>query len=163
MPVSWVNAFGVLRSPGIGSILAIGALLLAIFTAWIGAARLIYVLTAGSATPGSAADFAHWVTHTSAGWMMAIAGDVVGALFAALVLTLTVVAVPMALDRAVSPAVALKTSVQAVRANPLTLAIWGVIVGVVLAAGSLPLFVGLAIAMPVLGHATWHLYRRLVA
>ena len=163
LPVTWVNAFDVLRSPAILSIASIGALLLAIFSAWIGSARLIYAVTMGAAVPASIADFIHTLTTTSAGWSMAILGDIVGALFAAVVLTLTVVSVPMALDRGVSPMLALRTSVQAVRTNPVTLAIWGVIVGGLLALGSLPLFIGLAVVMPVLGHATWHLYRRVVA
>ena len=62
-----------------------------------------------------------------------------------------------------SPVVAVQTSVRAVMANPLAMLVWGFIVAAVLLLGCLPLFVGLAVAMPVLGHATWHLYRRVVA
>jgi uncharacterized membrane protein len=68
----------------------------------------------------------------------------------------------MLLDRDVGAAVALLTSVRVVVANPLTMALWGLIVAVVLLIGSLPFFVGLAVALPVLGHATWHLYRKSV-
>ena len=162
---SWLNAFDVLRSPAIFAIVMIGALLLAIFTAWIGVARLVYELTlgAGAAVPATPADLVHLTFATPAGWAMVAIGDVVGALFAVAVLTLTVVSVPMALDRHVSPILAIQTSIRAVRANPVTLALWGVMVGALLALGSLPFFIGLAVVMPVLGHATWHLYRRLVA
>ena len=94
---------------------------------------------------------------------MVVIGDLVGAVFAIVAITLTVVSVPMALDRTVSPVLAIQTSIRAVRANPAVLAVWGLIVAGLLALGSVPLFIGLAVAMPVLGHATWHLYHRLVA
>ena len=68
----------------------------------------------------------------------------------------------MLVDRDVGVVTAVQTSVRAVVANPVTMAIWGIIVVSALVIGALPLFVGLAVAMPVLGHATWHLYRKLV-
>jgi uncharacterized membrane protein len=79
-----------------------------------------------------------------------------------LVLALTVVSFPMLLDRNVGVATAVRTSIRAVSANPVTMAIWGLIVAVLLLLGSLPFFVGLAVVMPLLGHATWHLYRRVI-
>jgi uncharacterized membrane protein len=78
-------------------------------------------------------------------------------------LTISVVAFPMMLDRHVGLATAIATSVRAVRANPAAMALWGLIVAAALVIGTLPLFIGLAILMPVLGHATWHLYRKVVA
>ena len=161
-PVTWLNAFDVLRSPAIFSIAAFGVFLLVVFSAWVGTARLIYDVTVGH-SPASAGDFVHSVLRTGAGWEMMIIGNLVGAVFAVIVLMLTVVSVPMMLDRNVSPIEAVQTSVRAVMLNPGPMALWGVIVGATLLAGSIPLFIGLAIAMPVLGHATWHLYRRLVA
>jgi uncharacterized membrane protein len=79
------------------------------------------------------------------------------------VLTISVVSFPLLLDRPVSPIVAILTSVRAVAANPLQMAAWGLIVAILLVIGSLPVFIGLAIVMPILGHATWHLYRKVVA
>ena len=90
-------------------------------------------------------------------------GNGVGFLFAVLVLTISVVSFPMLLDREVGVVRAMRTSVRAVVANPVTMAAWGLIVAVALAIGSLPLFFGLAIVLPVLAHATWHLYRKVVA
>jgi uncharacterized membrane protein len=78
------------------------------------------------------------------------------------VLTISVVSFPMLLDRDVGAAVALLTSIRAVATNPRTMAMWGLIVATLLLAGSLPLFLGLPIVMPILGHATWHLYRKVV-
>jgi uncharacterized membrane protein len=86
----------------------------------------------------------------------------VGFVFAAIVLTIGVVSFPMLLDRHVGPSFAVETSARAVQENPVQIGLWGLIVAVALVLGSLPLFVGLAVVMPVLGHATWHLYRRLV-
>ena len=84
-------------------------------------------------------------------------------LWYAAVLLVGVVSFPMLIDRDVGVETALRTSVHAVLANPVPMAAWGVTVAACLLLGSIPLLVGLAVAMPVLGHATWHLYRKLVA
>ena len=94
--------------------------------------------------------------------MLIIAGHALGFLFAVVALTVGVVSFPLLVDRDVGAVVALQTSVKAVLVNPLTMAAWGLIVGASLAIGSLPFFIGLAVVMPVLAHATWHLYRKLV-
>lgn len=107
-------------------------------------------------------DFLSRVFTTRAGWTLIIVGNGVGFLFAAGVLTISIVSFPLLLDRDVGAVVAVLTSVRAVLRNPLTIAAWGLIVATLLVIGSLPLFVGLAVIMPVLGHSTWHLYRKLV-
>ena len=99
---------------------------------------------------------------TSAGRYLIVVGVGVGFLFAAVVLVISVVSFPMLLDRDVGAATAILTSVRAVLANPVMMAIWGLIVAALLALGSIPAFFGLAVVMPVLGHATWHLYRKVV-
>ncbi len=157
---TWRNAFDVLRAPGV---VALGLLLLVVFVLWIGVARAIYVGTVGAMAPESMGSLLQAVQDSPRGWMLVVFGNLVGALFAALVLAISAVSFPMMLDRAVTPAAAIGTSLRVVRANPLVMAAWGVLVAVVLALGCLPIFVGLAVAMPVLGHATWHLYRRAVA
>ncbi len=159
--VSWVHAFDVLRSPSLFAIGIVGIVLFAIFIAWIAVAKLIFLATLGDA-PASAGDFLREVLETSAGWRMMIFGDLAGLLFAVLVLGLTVVSVPLLLDRGGSPFAALQIWVRAVRANPGVMALWGLIVAAILLLGCVPLFIGLAVAMPVLGHATWHLYRKVV-
>ena len=78
------------------------------------------------------------------------------------VLSISVVSFPLLLDRDVGVAVAVHTSVRAVLSNPLTMALWGLIVAVSLAIGFLFAFVGLAFVVPILAHASWHLYRRVV-
>jgi uncharacterized membrane protein len=163
LPVSWLNAFDVLRSPALFSILLIGVLLLAIFVAWLASAMTIYRGTFGGSPPASISAFAQQLFTTGEGWRLIILGNAVGFLFAVVVLTLTVVSIPLLLDRNVGTAVALQTSIRAVLANPMPMAAWGLIVASLLFIGSLPLFVGLAIVMPILGHGTWHLYRKVVA
>lgn len=164
LPVSWVNAFDVLRSPALQAIVVVGLMLLVIFSAWLLLAKLVFDLTVGVAEPASISDFAHAVFQTTAGWAMILWGNLIGLATAIVVLALTVVSVPMLLDRPATSAIsAVRTSVRAVMVNPGAMALWGVIVAAILVLGCLPLFVGLAIAMPVLGHATWHLYRKLIA
>ena len=78
------------------------------------------------------------------------------------VLAISVISFPLLLDRDVGAGVAVQTSIRAVLTNPVTMALWGLIVAGLLALGFATLLVGLAIIVPVLGHATWHLYRRVV-
>ncbi|MBW8270327.1 DUF2189 domain-containing protein [Caldovatus aquaticus] len=165
LPVSWLNAFDVLRSPAIGAIAVLAVMLLAIFVAWLAAAQAVYAMTLGAAGPPPAtmAEFLARVFTTGAGWRLILIGNGVGFLFAALVLSLTVISFPLLLDRPyLGPVTAMRTSLRAVAVNPVPMALWGLIVAGLLFLGCLPLFVGLAVVMPVLGHATWHLYRRVV-
>ncbi len=159
----WTDAFAVARSPNIGSIIVMGLLLLAIFCLWLFAANFLYTVTLGPDVPVSAVAFVRDALNTPQGLTMTIVGIGVGFLFALLVLVIGVVSLPMLLDRNVGVGTAIATSVRAVRMNPGPMAVWGMIVATSLALGALPLLIGLAIVLPVLGHATWHLYRKLVA
>jgi uncharacterized membrane protein len=156
------DALDVLHSPSLGAIVALGALLMIIFLTWIATAHAIYVANFGYAPPDSIERFVHDVLFTRAGWTLIVVGNLVGFLFAAVVLTIGAVSFPLLLDRDVGAAVALLTSVRVVLANPLTMALWGLIVAALLVIGSLPLFIGLAVTLPLLGHATWHVYRKAV-
>ena len=162
--VSAADAFEVLRSPSIGAIAALGVMLMLVFLVWVATANAIYVNNFGYAPPppASIGQFVHDLLTTPAGWNLIVVGNGVGFLFAVLVLMVSVVSFPLLLDREVGAAVAVLTSLRAVMANPLTMALWGLIVAVMLIVGSLPLFLGLPVVVPVLGHATWHLYRKVV-
>jgi uncharacterized membrane protein len=162
IPITWVDAFGVIRSPGFGAILVLGVVLLAIFLLWMVAAYAIYQVTLGPEPPVSVAAFVRAVFTTNAGWTMIVVGVGVGFLFALLVLAISVVSFPLLLDRDVGLDAAVWTSIRAVAANPGPMALWGLIVAGGLVIGSIPAFLGLTIVMPVLGHATWHLYRKVV-
>jgi len=161
--LSWTHVSRVLRSPAIGSIVALGVLLLVIFLLWLAAAQGLYRAVFGGSAPASVPAFLHDVFTTREGWILIALGNVVGLVFSAAVLAISVVSFPLLLDRNVSAATAVRTSIRAVAANPGVMALWGAIVAVCLILGFLPLFLGLAVALPVLGHSTWHLYRRVVA
>lgn len=158
----WADAFAVLRSPAIGSILVLGLLLLALFALWLFAASFIYTLTLGPDLPVSPSVFARDVLTTPQGWTMIGVGMGVGFLFALVVLVISVVSFPLLLDRNVGVYTAVATSVRAIRRNPGPMAAWGLIIAAGLVIGAIPLLVGLAIVLPILGHATWHLYRKVV-
>jgi uncharacterized membrane protein len=160
--VGWADAFGVLRSASLGPIVVLGVALAAVFVVWLAAAQTIYAWTLGSGNTASFADFAHAVFATKAGWEMIVVGMGVGFVFALVVLTFALVSFPMLIDRDVGVETALRTSLRAMMANPVPMAVWGLIVAAALVVGSIPLFLGLVIVLPVLGHSTWHLYRRLV-
>jgi uncharacterized membrane protein len=162
LDVSWKHALDIRHSPSLAAIMVLGLILVAIFLTWIAVAQGIYVATFGYVPAASMPDFARQVFATPEGWTLAIVGNLVGFLFAVVVLTLTVVSFPLLLDRDVGLAVAVLTSVRAVLANPVTMAMWGLIVAALLLIGSLPAFFGLAVVVPILGHATWHLYRKVV-
>lgn len=161
--VSWIDAFGVLRAPSIGGIAGLGLLLVAIFLLWLLTAQGLYDVTLGPKPPVSAAAFAHDVVGTWRGWIMIVAGIGLGFIFAVVVLSISVVSFPLLLDHNVRLETAIGTSVRAVRRNKRVMALWGLIVAAGLVLGSLPALLGLVVVMPVLGHATWHLYRRIVA
>ena len=162
LEITWADAFGVVRAPAFGAIVVLGLVLLAIFLVWLAVAQGIYMATLGPEPPASLGSFAADVLTTRAGWAMIVIGCGIGFLFAVLVLMISVVSFPLLLDRDVGLFTAVATSVRAVLANPNTMAFWGLIVAGGLVLGSLPLLLGLIFVMPVLGHATWHLYRKVV-
>lgn len=155
-------ALGVMQSPAIGAILTVGLGLFVLFTAWILIAYFIFTVTLGPEPPVSAWAFLSDVFTTGAGWTMLIVGCAVGFVFAAITLATTVVSIPLLLHRHVGVRTAIQTSLDLTAKNPGTVATWGLIVTILLVVGTIPLFLGLVLAFPILGHATWHLYRRAV-
>ena len=161
-PSAW-DTLDVLRSPSFGAMLGLGTLLFALFVTWVATAQAIYIAVFGYQGPASASDFVQRVFTTSQGWWLIVVGCGVGFLFALVALCISVVSFPMMLDRHASAGEAMVTSLRVAAKNPVTIAAWGLIVAVLLVVGSLPFFLGLAVVIPVLGHATWHLYRKVIA
>jgi len=161
LDTSWKHAFDIIHSPSIWAIAALGLLLLVLFAVWVAVANALYVAHFGP-EPTTPIAFARSILTTPEGRNLIVVGNAVGFLFAVLAFTLSVVSFPLLLDRNVGTAVAIITSTKAVLRNPLTMAVWGMVVAGALIIGSLPFFIGLAVIMPVLGHSTWHLYRKLV-
>lgn len=161
-PADFRAALGVMGSPAIGAILTIGLGLVLIFIVWMLTAYLIFTLTLGPEPPLSVTSFLWDVFTTGAGWAMLIIGCAVGGLFAAATLAMTVVSIPLLLHRHVGVRTAIETSLELTRKNPGAVAMWGFILAACLIVGMIPLFLGLILAFPIPGHATWHLYRRAV-
>jgi len=162
LDTSWADVFDLRRSSSLASILVLGLVLLMIFICWQAAADSLYVRFFGPTAPDSFRGFLTEVLTTSRGWTLIILGNAIGFAFAVAVLSISVVSFPLLLDRNVGVAVAVRTSVKAVLANPLTMALWGLIVAVSLVLGFLFAFLGLAFMLPILAHANWHLYRMVV-
>jgi uncharacterized membrane protein len=160
---SALDALEVLRSPSFGAMLGLGTLLLALFVTWVATAQAIYVSAFGYQAAADIPDFVGRVLTTPQGWWLIVVGCSVGFLFAVLGLCVSVVSFPLMLDRHAGAGDAMVTSLRTVARNPVPMAAWGLIVAVLLVVGSLPLFLGLAIVIPLLGHATWHLYRKVIA
>jgi uncharacterized membrane protein len=159
----WASAFRVLESPALGSIAALALYLVALFVAWMLAAAEIHAFTLGPLPPESLGAFVADVLGTRAGLTMMLLGTATGFLFALAALAVSLVSFPMMLDRHVGVPVAVATSIEVVRRNPVPAAAWGLIVTAGLALGAVTALLGLVVVLPVLGHATWHLYRRAVS
>ncbi len=141
----------------------LGLLAIGLYLAWVGVAGYIYFHTLGAAGQASGLEFFARVVTTTAGWHMTLIGCAAGATFAVIMLGIGLVSFPLALDRDVTTFQALATAFSAIVQNPIVILVWGALVAVLLFLGSLPILLGLAAVMPILGHATWHMYRRLVA
>ncbi|GAB5507244.1 MAG: DUF2189 domain-containing protein [Rhizobiaceae bacterium] len=163
LDASWRDALNVRKSPALPAIAWVGAVMVAIFIAWMLVAQGLYVWLFGPTPPGSITEFATNVFYTAEGRTLIVLGNLAGLAFAIMALCTGVVAFPLLLDRDVGAWAAVTTSWRAALANPLEIAVWGLIVAALLVIGSLPVFAGLIIVLPVLGHATWHLYRKLIA
>jgi uncharacterized membrane protein len=159
---NWSHFLDVRKRPSVEEIGAVAALLLAIFAAWLLAAGALYVALWGWEAPESIGAFVSRLFTSPEGWALIVIGNLVGLAFAALVLAISVVSLPMLVDCDIKAGEAVSTSIRAARANKGPVLRWGVIVAALLVAGSIPLFLGLAVVLPWLGYATWHLYTKLV-
>ncbi|WP_278922878.1 MULTISPECIES: DUF2189 domain-containing protein [Pseudophaeobacter] len=158
----WGDAFEVLRSPALLSVLALGFYLAVLFTAWLMVANAIYNHTLGPEAPSSLSSFLLSIVQQPEGWQMIFWGGLTGAIFAITALAVSLVSFPLLLERNVGLPVAVITSVRLVRRNPRVTLTWGAFVALAVFLGSLPAFAGLVLVIPILGHASWHLYRRAV-
>ncbi len=158
----WRDALGLFSSPAIGSVVLLSLVLVSLFILWISAAHFLFVAFSGRQHAlGLGVMLLHIVTHLR-GYGLIASGFGVGFLFAVVVLAISVVSFPMVLDRPEGVVSAIATSLKAFVLNVGPLLAWGLLVSLGLLVGCLFALVGLVIVLPVLGHATWHLYRRLV-
>ena len=162
LDVTWRAAFDFVHTYSFAPILALSIVMMLLYVAWLYLAEFLYFGLFGTVPLDSISAFVNEVFTTRHGWALIFYGIVLGFIFALVALSISVVAFPLLLDRPVSSITAVSTSIRAVAANPLAMAVWGIMVVGLLAAGSIPFLVGLAVVLPVLGHATWHLYRKVI-
>ena len=134
------------------------------FVIWMYQVRLLIALILGiNASFSSLQQFITVVLTTSEGLLFLAIGNAVGAALSLILFSLTVVSFPLLLDRDVDFVTAMVTSVRAVVTSPIPMIGWAAVIVVLLIVSSIPYFLGRLVTLPVLGHATWHLYRRIVA
>ncbi len=153
------HAFDVLRSPGAAAIGLLGATLLGIFILWLLAAHAIFLFTFGEEQPATIYELLRFSFATQEGWTLILIGNGVGFIFAAVTFCVSVVSFPLLLDHNIGAGNAVWVSLRVVAANPLVMAVWGLVVAGALAIGTLFFLVGLIVVLPVLAHTSWHLYR----
>jgi uncharacterized membrane protein len=156
------HAFDVVKSPSMPAILAVSALLIGLFVAWIAVAQAMYTAIMGPVWPDTPAEFLRNIVTTREGWTLIFFGNMVGLIFAVIAFAISAVSFPLLLDRDVGALAAITTSVRAVADNSGTMTLWGILIAGLLFLGSIPFFLGLAVVVPLLGHASWHLYRKVV-
>lgn len=163
LEVKWSSAFGLIASPRFGAMLIFGLGLITVFMTWLAVAHMLYSVTLGPEAPTSVLGFAEDVLTTGAGWTMVALGTAIGFVFALAVFAVSVVSFPLMLDRNVGLGTAVKTSIRVVSRNPKPMAVWAMTLAAGLVIGTIPFFLGLIVILPILGHATWHIYRKTVA
>lgn len=159
LPLSWGNVLGALKGRGDEQILSMGVILFVAFGFWIIIAHTVFSIFVVEAGAGSES-LGFLLTET--GLIMLAVGSVIGAVIALTFYVGTVISLPMLVDRKVSFLAAIITSISVFRANTLILMVWAAFIAGMLFLAMAPLFLGLIVVLPVLGHATWHLYRRSV-
>jgi uncharacterized membrane protein len=162
LDLGWRPAFDFIHSASFAPIVALSVIMAVLYAGWIFMAQFIYVGRFGIDPPASIPEFMTQLFTTQRGAALIIYGNLIGFLFAFTTLAISVVGFPLLLDRPATSLTAISTSVRAVTANGFVMALWGVIVAVLLAVGAMLFLIGLAVVLPILGHATWHLYRKVV-
>ena len=161
-PVSLRNAFNLFGYKSARTIGLLSLVLGAIWVLWLASAYAIYGHFLGDYVPTSVTGFINKIFFTPEGQSLIMIGSAVGYVFALVIFWISVVSFPMIIDRDVTTSEAIATSLRVVLKNPITMTLWGLTIVVLMAIAAIPLLFGLAIVLPILGHATWHLYRRVV-
>lgn len=159
--LDWRGVLGVILQQRNRQIPSMAAIIVVFFLFWNFLAHMIFALFLGLSTMTNISS-SYEVLLTWNGLMMLATGTAIGAVFAAVLFSLTVISLPLLLDREVDFVTAMITSVAVVKANPLVMFLWAALIALALFLAMLPGFLGLFIVLPLFGHASWHLYRRAV-
>ncbi|TVS02337.1 MAG: DUF2189 domain-containing protein [Rhodobacteraceae bacterium] len=157
--LSWGPVLSALKGKGDGQLALMAVTTLLIFGFWIILARGIFAIFMARTGIGFESLGLLW---SAGGVTMLLIGSIVGAMVALFLFSITVISLPLLLDREVDFVTAMITSVETVRRNPQVMLTWAAVIAGLLVAAMIPAFLGLFLVLPVLGHATWHLYRRAI-
>lgn len=157
----WSSAFRFIHTYSFAPILAMSILMMVLYVAWLFMAELIFFSTFDT-MPATLAAFINELFTTRHGGALIFYGNFVGFLFAFAAMAMSVIAFPLALDKPVTSTTAISVSIRAFTANVYVLAVWGIVVVAMLTLGAALFLIGLSVALPILGHATWHLYRKII-
>jgi uncharacterized membrane protein len=161
-PLDWRAILGVVFAQKDRQIPALAAVIIVVFLFWVFVAHALFALFIGLRAFGPAQDMMSLFLEGN-GPLMLLVGSAVGAGFAGVLFATTVVGLPLLLEKEIDFVTAMIHSTRTTLANPVVMLVWGCLISVFLFLAMLPLFMGLFVALPVLGHATWHMYRRLLA
>jgi uncharacterized membrane protein len=161
-PLVWREILGVIWRQRAREFSWMAFVTLFIFWIWIYQVRLLIAVILGFKASSNMDRFINVLATTNEGMLFLIVGHVVGAVLALVLYSVTVVSLPFLLERNTDFITAIATSVKAVFISPIPMLGWGVCVTILIIAGSLPAFLGFFVVLPILGHATWHLYRKIV-
>lgn len=160
-PLDWPAVIGVVFAQKDRQVPSMAMVILLLFMFWVFVAHTIFALFMGVSALTNVTSSAE-ILLTGRGFLMLLIGTLIGGGFAAVLFAFTVVGLPVLLEREVDFITAIIASISAVAANSVVMAAWAAIIAALLAVGMVPFFLGLFIALPVLGHASWHVYRRLM-
>lgn len=160
-PLLWPAVLGVVFAQKDRQLPSMAVVVLLLFMFWIFIAHMTFAMFMGFQAMTNVTTDPWGVLSTGNGPAMLAFGTAVGGAFAAVLFAFTVVGLPLLLEREVDFITAIITSVQAVMANPFAMATWAGTIALCLFLGMVPMFLGLFIVLPVLGHASWHVYRNL--
>jgi uncharacterized membrane protein len=162
LDTGWIHFFDPMRGRSREPLVTLAFGLGLLWLGWLAVAWAIYGATIGYATPAGIGDLLARIFTTPQGWALIVFGNLAGFVFALATLVLSVVSFPMVVDKPVDAGVALRTSLAVFRRNPGVVLGWGLRVAMLLVLGTIPFAIGLAVVLPWLGYATWHLYTRAV-
>ncbi|NHF71618.1 DUF2189 domain-containing protein [Paracoccus xiamenensis] len=160
-PLIWREVLGTVFAQKDRQLPSMAMVVLLMFMFWVFVAHTTFALFMGVSSLTNVTSSPEMLLQ-GRGLVMLLVGSLIGAGFAAVLFSFTVVGLPLLMDREIDFITAIITSIRAVMMNPVVLAVWGVVIAAILAAGMVPMFLGLFVALPVLGHASWHMYRRLM-
>ena len=159
--LTWGGVLGAVRSAGGNDLNWMAVVTVFAYIIWLDIAMALYVIFFGL-NPLNLTHLVSAVFTTLPGAAFFVIGGTVGAVLSLVVFSITAISFPILFERQIDFVTAMITSVRSVKANPKAMVVWGIIIGVSMGISILSVFLALIVVLPVLGHTTWHLYRRII-